>query len=312
MFCSTCGQIIDEGTAFCRNCGAAAPQPQVTAVERSGDLAATEIKPSATPPPPPSFAPTPPPPPPPGFVAPPSAAAGYGQAPQPPQGPPSRNNRTGLIIGVVAAALVVLAGAGTGAFLLARGGDSTETTTTLVGSSSTTTGETTTTSLSASTTAGDGVTTSQTIPGLTTTTFIGTTTTEQSAEDYLTTTDNLVAQLVGDDARIPELATKINDTAPKVPASVRDELQTMMGQLDATFTSLGEVSVPTGFEESNGWLEKAATAMGTRIDATIKGIETMWTANSVGAGTKYFDQGRKARDDYKAAFKKFQDLVPID
>jgi hypothetical protein len=231
----------------------------------------------------------------------------------PPQGPPRKSSRTGLIIGIVAAVIVVLAGAGTGAALLLRGGDSTETTTTLVESSSTTTGQTTTTSLSTTTTTtGAGVTTSQTIPGLTTTTSIATTTTGQSAEDYLTATDNLVAELVGDDARIPELATKINNTAPKVPRSVRDELQAMMGQLDATFTSLGEVSVPPGFEESNGWLEKAATAMGTRIDATIKGIEAIWAANSVSAGTKYFDQGRMARDDYRAAFKKFQDLVPID
>jgi len=310
MFCSTCGQTLDEGVAFCRNCGAPAPEFQEPEAERSEHLAATEIKPPPPPPPPPSSGVTPPPLPPPSFVAPPPPAAAHGQAWQSPQRPPGRGSRTGLIIGIVAAIIVVLAGAGTGAFLLLRGGDSTETTTTLVQSSSTTTGETTASSLATTTSGGD--TTTQTIPSLTTTTSIATTTTGQSAEDYLTATDNLVAELKGDDTRIPELATKINNTAPKVPRSVWDELQTMMGQLDASVTSLGEASVPAGFEESNGWLEKAATAMATRIDATIKGIEAMWAANSVSAGTKYFDQGRKARDDYRAAFKTFHDLVPID
>jgi hypothetical protein len=294
MFCSTCGQTLDEGVAFCRNCGAPAPEFQEPQVGRSEGLAATEIKlPS-----------------PPSFVAPLPPEAAYGQAWQPPQRPPGRDSRTGLIIGIVVAVVVVLAGAGTGALLLLRGGDNTETTTTLAQSSSTTTGETTTSSLATTTSGGD--TTTQTIPSLTTATSVATTATGQSAEDYLTATDNLVAELEGDDSRIPELATKINNTAPKVPRSVWDELQTMMGQLDASVTSLGELSVPAGFEESNLWLRKAATAMGTRIDATVKGVEAMWASNSVGAGTRYFDQGRKARDDYRAAFKTFQDLVAID
>ena len=123
----------------------------------------------------------------------------------------------------------------------------------------------------------------------------------------------LLAQvLLDDDVRIPELATQINNTAPKVPQSVWNELQSMQGQLDAAFTSLGEVYVPAGFEASNGWLVEATTAMGDRIYATVQGIEAMWNTNSVSAATKYFDQGRAARNKYRAAFQKFQNTVPID
>ncbi len=125
-------------------------------------------------------------------------------------------------------------------------------------------------------------------------------------------TDNLVQALWTTTRASRSLATQINNTAPKVPRSVWNELESMTGQLDATFTSLGEVRVPAEFVESNGWLVKAATAMSTRIDATIKGIEAMWATNTVSAATKYFDQGRQARDEYRAAFQKFQDVVPID
>ncbi|MFH0916941.1 MAG: hypothetical protein V1912_10935 [bacterium] len=210
----------------------------------------------------------------------------------------------------MAAVIVVLAGAGVGAYLLLRGDDTANTTTTLVGSSSTAGAETTTAAGGTTTTLLGDITT-QTVPDLTTATT-ATTTAGQSTEDYLTATDELVQVLLDADARIPELATQINNTAPKVPRSVWNELQSMMGLLDAAFTSLGEVNVPPEFEESDGWLAKATTAMGARIDATITGIEAMWDANAVSAGTRYFDQGRQARDEYRAAFKKFQDVVPID
>jgi hypothetical protein len=146
---------------------------------------------------------------------------------------------------------------------------------------------------------------------------LGETTTEavgpdQTVEMYLTATDNLVQVLVEADGRIPELATTINNTAPDVPRSVWDELQSMMGQLDASFTSLGEVWVPSEFQESTGWLTEAAMAMGNRIDATINGIQAMWDAGKVSAGTTYFDLGRQARDEYRANFQKFHDTVPID
>jgi hypothetical protein len=293
-------------------------------VENSSDLAAIEVMPPATaaaepaalagtdtgPPPvapPPSPAgppalppiPTPPPLPP--------LAPGYSPTWQSPPGPP-RQNRTGLLIGIVAAVIVVLAGAGVGAYLLLRGDDTGGTTNILAGSSTTAVADTATTSGQTTITRAS-TTTTQTV-----TTIISTTTTsaEPSTEDYLTATDDLVQMLVDDDARIPQLATQINDTAPKVPRAVWNELQSMMGQLDAGFTRLDEVGAPADFEESNGWLVKAANAMGNRIDATIKGIEAMWQADQVSAGTKYFDLGRQARDEYRAAFQKFQDVVPID
>lgn len=343
MFCFECGLPIDEGKAFCRGCGAAVQTateikpPAGAATDLLTGAATGPVAPDGAPlpspsvaPPPPPAAPTlvatppppPPPPPPAPRFAPPApplpppptpAPVGYGAAWQPPQGPSGPRSRTGLIVGIIAAVVVVLAGAGVGAYLLLRGDDTVKTTTTLVGSSSTTGVKTTTTAGQTTTTAA-GSTTTQTVPGLTTTTSGSTTstTTGQTLEDYLTATDNLVLLLMDDDARIPVLATKINNSAPKVPQAVYDELQSMMGQLDATYTSLGEVFVPVEFEESNGWLLEAGTAMGTRIYATIQGIEAMWDTNKVSAGTKYFDEGRTARDKYRAAFQKFHDTVPID
>ena len=307
MFCPNCGREADAGKAFCENCGAqlAGPEDQPTEVR------------GRTPSPPPPPAPRPrrqPPPPPP----PPGAGTGAGGAWQPsvsgagPGGAPPSGGRTGLIIGIAIAIIVVLGGGGTAALLMVRGDAMTVTTSTQVVLSTTSTITAASTSIPTVTTIGGAqATTSQTIPDL------GTTTTEtlapgQTVEAYLTATDNLVQVLVDADQRIPVLAVTINNTAPNVPRGVWDELQTMMGELDASFTSLGEVSVPSEFMESNGWLTEAAMAMGNRIDATISGIEAMWDAGSVSAGTTYFDLGRQARDEYRANFEKFHDTVPID
>ncbi len=249
-----------------------------------------------------------------------SAPQGYGATWQPPAPPPAPRSRTGLLVGIIAAVVVVLAGAGVGAYLLLRGDDTAKTTTTVVGSSSTTvaksttTGAQTTTTSAQTTTTVAGSTTTQTIPDLSTSTSASTTSTTagQTLEDYLTATDAIVLLLQDDDVRIPQLATQINNTAPHVPQAVYDELQSMMGQLDATYTSLGEVFAPPEFQESNGWLLEAGTAMGTRIYATIQGIEAMWDANTVSAGTTHFDEGRVARDQYRAALQKYHDTVPID
>ena len=313
MFCSNCGQPIGDGKVFCKECGTPAPGASDldTTDVKPPALRATEIVAPLPPPPPPvsSVSPLPPTVP---QVSPPPPPA-YGPAWQPPQGPPGRGGRNGLIIGIVAAIVVVAAGGGVGAYFLVRGDDTTKTNVTLVGSSTTTISLTTT--AAPSTTTGAASTTTQTVPSLTTRSIVPSRTTvagETSLNDYLTATDSLVQLLLDDDVRMPELATQINNTAPQVPQSVWDELQSMQGQLDAAFTSLGEIYVPAGFEESDGWLVEATTAMGDRIYSTIQGVEAMWNTNSVSAATQYFDRGRKARDQYRAAFQKFHDTVPID
>ncbi len=129
MLCTNCGQAIEEGVAFCTNCGAPAlPAP------------ATPPSPPSFAPPPPSFAPPPPAPP---------AMGGYGVGWQPPQAPPpAGRNRTGLIIGSVVAGVVVLAGLGVGLYFGLRGDDSDNTSssrTTVTSHSTSSSGSTSTT-----------------------------------------------------------------------------------------------------------------------------------------------------------------------
>ena len=167
---------------------------------------------------------------------------GYAPGWQPPQPPPPKGGRGGLIAGIVVAVVIVLAGAGVGAYFGFIRDDSggkdevtVSTTSTATSTGSSTTGRTSTTTVA-------GVTTStltsnstfQTIPSLNTTTSRSTTTTTGVLVDattaYLMLTDEIVAELEADDARIPQLATTINATAPNVPQAVYDELQQMMGR----------------------------------------------------------------------------------
>lgn len=275
MFCFKCGQPLEADKAFCKNCGA--------------PVAAPDVHSAAFPPPPPRT-----------NVGrqPPSEGRG-------PHGPQPSGGRTGLVVGIIIAAIVVLGGGGTAAYLLLRGDGAAATSTTQVALTSTTAADETTTTTAAETS------TSQTISDLETSTT-GASDPGQSLQIYLTATDSMVELLVDDDNRIPELAVTINNSAPDVPLAVRNELQSMLGELDAGFTSLGEISVPSDFVESNDWLNEAAMAMGNRIDATINGIEAMWDSGRVSAGTTFFDLGRQARDDYRASFAEFQNSVPID
>ncbi|MBC7292632.1 MAG: hypothetical protein H5T84_00755 [Thermoleophilia bacterium] len=205
-------------------------------------------------------------------------------------------------MGIVVAVVVVLGGAGTGAYLLLRGGDEglTSTTSSIVASTSVTI------PLTATTVSG----TTETLPPVTTSTSEAGDL--ETIQVYLQATKNLLTELLADDARLPVLAVKINATAPSVPRTVWDELQNMAGRLDAVYTSLGEVFVPPEFQEPHYWLEQAASAMGKRIDATIKGIEAMWAARTVNAGKPFFDIGRQARDEFRADLRKFEDTAPLD
>ncbi len=301
MICSHCGQVVEEGKAFCKNCGAPADTPSAVGA-----------------PPPLTVAPPPPPPGP--SVAPPAppsslTGSGYGGAWGSPQGPPGRRNRGGLIWGIVAAVIIVLAGVGVGVYFGAfRDGDDTaKTTTTLVGSSSTTVGRTTTTRGQTTTTV-IGSTTTQTIPVLSTSTSGSTTTdaTEDPTEAYLMATDNLIFELDYDDGRIPGLAEEINRTAPNVPEWVRDELETMLDTLDAQDMALAELEVPAGFEESNQWLDEASMHMANRIYATIQGVEAMWDTGTVSSAEDFFNAGRTERDAYREALQRYHGVLPIE
>jgi hypothetical protein len=316
MFCSNCGEAIEQGQAFCKACGtpaAEAPTQIMTPAAEAPTQVMTPAPPAfavTPPPPPPPVTVTPPPPPPP---APAAAAPGYGAGWQPPRGPVGRKSRAGLIWGIVVAVIVVLAGAGVGVYfaLLRDGGDTTTTTKTLADSSTTTTGRTTSTGGRTTTTATGG-TTAQTIPGLGSTTE-NTSTTEDLATAYLAATDALVMELEYDNERVRVLATEINNTAPNVPAAVRDELSTMMGMLDALNVELASLDVPAGFQKSYDYLEQAAMHMGNRIYATIQGIEEIWDAGKVSSSAvALFDEGRAERNEYQKAMKKYYDYLPIE
>lgn len=237
---------------------------------------------------------------------------------RPPAGPGDRGRRTGLIVAIAAAVVIVLAGAGVGVYFgLFRGGGDTDGSSTTLAVSSTTTESAT---LSTGGPATSGAVTTQTIPALTTSSTVspstsagGPSTTQDLLAAYLAAAENLAVALDRDDRRIPELATEINNTAPAVPRRVRDELSAMLGGLDALNVELASLDVPSGFEDSYYWLEEAAMHMANRIDATIQGIEAIWAAGEVNAAAAgFFDTGRAERDAYRAAIKKYYELLPTD
>jgi hypothetical protein len=343
MFCSNCGQAIEEGKAFCKACGTPAPgqanahaeelvasraaamvavppvKGETAAVEKTTVAAATpvveEVAPVVEPSSPLTAAAVPPFPPPP-----PPPAPGYGAGWRPPQVPAGRKGNAGLIWGIVAAVIVVLAGAGVGSYFafFHDGDDTSSSTTTSAGSSNTTDGVTSSTGGQTSTTLG-GANTTQTIPGLTSatdggpdTSDGGPDTTEDLLEAYLTAAENLVMELEYDDTRIPALATEINNTAPGVPVDVRDELSTMLGSLDAYNVELAYLDVPTGFEDSYSYLSKAVTHMGNRIYSTVQGIERMWDTGKVASASTFFEEGRTERDAYRDAMDRYYETLPTD
>lgn len=96
MHCSRCGSEVQEGSSFCKSCGARVSTPETPHVP-------TVEKTAVIPPPPP-----------------PSAW-------QTPSSSPPRRNRTGLIVGIVAAVVFLAGGSTAAAILLTRdkGGSST-------------------------------------------------------------------------------------------------------------------------------------------------------------------------------------------
>ncbi len=305
MFCRNCGQEAEEGQAFCKACGAS--------------LAA--VPPAST------GAPSPQSVPPPGGYG---YGYGYGgpqTGGQPPGGGPQPGGRGGLIAGIVAAIVIVLAGAGVGVYFgvfheRGEGPTTTRSTMAMVSTDTTVAGPASTTAGTTTSTQGGGTTvttsapngTAQTIPSLhTTTSRPATSTTEDDLlTTYLKLTDIIVAELEAADARIPELATEINNTAPNVPARVRDELKAMLDTLDHDWVEFSLVGVPDGFEDSAYALDSAIDHMYNRIQATIDGIDVMRDTGKVSSANSYFDEGRTERDAYRAAMDDYYDVLPIE
>jgi hypothetical protein len=222
--------------------------------------------------------------------------------------------------------VVILAGAGVGVYfgVFHERGDGPTTTrstaetvstgTSTSGPASTVGGITTTTGGGATVTTVAPGTTTQTIPSLhTTTTGVATSTTEDDAlTTYLKLTDIVVAELEADDARIPELAVQINNTAPNVPAWVRDELRDMLDKLDHDWVEFSLLEVPSGFEEAAYALDTAIDHMYNRIRATIDGIDVMRDTGKVSSASGYFDEGRIERDAYRAAMDDYYDVLPFE
>ena len=352
MFCLKCGQFIEEGKAFCKNCGSSAPKPQEGRAEQplppaTADIAPPATVPSATagpePVPPPATPPAPsqqfavppqptsppPPAPPQQFAPPPPSGYTRGYAGQPQPGPAGPQRRTGLIVGIVVAAVIVLAGAGLGVYFgyFRDSDDSVETTTTVVAKSTTTTGADAGISTDGSSdfSADDGslvdddTSTFQMIPALDTSggdlsgteDSAGTDPAMEDAEAaFWTAATNLMVELEYCDARIPVLAEQINNTIPAVPVSVRDELSTMLAELDSFVAEVAIQNVPRGAAEAYEWLSEAAMHMGNRIYATIQGIQAVWDAGMVSSqAASFFDEGRKQRDAYWADMDRYYDLV---
>ncbi len=321
MFCIKCGQTLEEGKAFCVNCGTPAPALDATAIRTVANGSAPPpsiFAPAAAPLPPPQGGPA-------GYGAgygPGPGAAGAWQPPQgqppgapygPPPGPPPGRNRTGIVIGSIAGAVIVLAGLGVGLWLLLRddGGGNTDPTQVVSSTTTrvTTGGETTSSS--------GGAVTTQTIPSLNTTSSspggVGsTTTTADLLTAWYAAEGDLVSELEFDHGRIPELAASINSTAPDVPDSVYQELSNMADLLESLSQTMTDAPVPPGFADAQNWLLQAATHMGKRIQATMDGISVMWSTGSINSATADFNTGRTERDAYTAAMEQFYNYMPAD
>jgi hypothetical protein len=196
----------------------------------------------------------------------------------------------------------------------AASGQTNSTLTTVATDASTTTAGLTTSTSARTTSSAVGGTTVQTIPSFTTSTGSPTTTatTVDSATVYLTAQDAVALDLERDDTRIPQLATQINNTAPKVPVSVRDELQSMIDALDKDDMILASLARPGTFDEAFSLLQEAVLHMVNRIQATIGGIEAMWDSGKISSSTPYFDTGRVERDAYRSALDKYHAVLPIE
>ncbi len=280
MFCPACGKALEEGKTFCKYCGARlTPSPVTTPLPPPGG-------PWTSPAPPTGWSQVPPTP----------------GTPGPP--PPRSGGRTGLIV-LIAIVAVLLLGAGVAvAFVLFAPAES-------EGERTQTSGVVVATTTASTEPSGTGA--SATVPGFDPD---GTATTQPSTDSgadtaaYQQALDGLETVLVHCDERMPALADQINAAAPSVPSSVSQELDSLYADVEEARSALGDLQPPPAYEQADQFIFEAADAMQNRIDQTSKGIDAMWNAGTVDAGTPYFDEGRRARDQFRTLFDQYLAAKP--
>jgi hypothetical protein len=287
MFCPQCGHTIEEGKSFCPHCGAKLGGTAVP-VPPAGPGGQAQ-----------GWSPPPPPPPPPGW----NAGGGPGTE--------TRSSRTLWIVLAIVGAFVILGGGGAAAwFFLVRDDGPDVITTSVTGTStSSTTGGATTTRPQSTTVPGSSTTV--TVPGhnpSSTSTSRATTTT--SATAYLQAVAAMERALQKADDRIPQLADRINATAPNVPQDVYDELGALSTEVTDAQDQLAMVDPPEPWVDADSLLMEASTTMEYRIEMTMLGIEAMWDEGNVDAATYYFDEGRAARDQYRSTYDQYLKAKP--
>ncbi len=199
----------------------------------------------------------------------------------------------------ILALLLVAGGAVAAVLLLTRDGDRSATTTVTIEVAA----STTSTTVPATTPPA----TETTLPPLTTSTTWG-----AGGEDYLYALADLDSLLLYADLRVPELAERINETAPNVPLAVRNELRALMESVQDALDNLNVEELLPGYDRADSWLQDAAIYMLYRIEATVLGIEAMRDAGTVSAGTSHFNEGRRMRDEFRAAYQKYLSALPGD
>jgi hypothetical protein len=218
--------------------------------------------------------------------------------PTPPP-PPRSSSKTGLIVAIaIVAVLLVGAGVATAFFLLApkeSKGERAQTSGVVVATTPSGTGTT------ATVPAFDPNGAATTLPSTNSTV---------SMAGYLQAIDALETVLTHCDERLPTLAGQINTSAPRVPGSVSQELDKLNADVEKARSALGEFEPPSAYEQADQLIFEAADAMQNRIDQTSKGIDAMWNEGTVAAGTPYFEEGRKARDEFRALFDQYTAAKP--
>ena len=217
--------------------------------------------------------------------------AGWGPAPgwTPDAPPPAKPGGKKSLVIILACLVVALVAGGTAAALYFVGsnepdGNNTQTTDVIV----------------QTTTAPPGGGT--TVPSQATTTIDGAV--------YEAALAGLDGVLTRSDQRIPKLAEQINATAPSVPSAVNRELQTLYDDIQKARGDLGRADAPPSFQRAGGLILQAADAMQHRIDQTMKGVDAMGSAGDVEASHPYFEEGRKARDEFRRLFSDYQAARP--